>query len=1249
MIAHALRRVLQSERGFFGRENRRPCSTSPLKFPAFSQDSSFFPIMKRTQEKIKDFVEPQVFEAVENYADNLQRALAAYRFTDATSDLLARWLDALADLPRTRGAARALAGLRGVGKSHALAAFAALISMPELRSEVSDAHVATSARRLLNRRYMVARVERGTRASLLEEVGAGLVQAFGGAEADWLGVEPEQMLAVAASRAGETPLVLVIDTAFGREARVRRDDGPALSQLAAATDSTHVFIALALDDDIEGAEGVNAVLAGTYQIDYLDPEHLYRIADLHLFQKNPQARAALHDIYNTLRSAVPGFNWSEPRFTAIYPVHPLIADVASAVRLYAPSFAFLPFAAQAVERATNRPALSLVVLDEVFDRTEHELRRAEDLEKAFNVYDQLATDIASQIPIMQRLHAKLLLKGLFILSLDGRGATARELGAAMLIYDEADPETGVRRTEELLARFASLSPDGALRRGDESEPRYRFNISTSDAFDEALARAVENIAPDSALMKELLRALPRSRFLDWPFMEASAGETQSHTTDFNVMWRGMGRRGALSWQSGEQGPDEALAPEAAPDGFFYDWKMIVQVPDAVRGAEVESSASINQVDAPIKVTWRPSALKPEELEHLRRLIALRTDATLLAEFGETARAAERTHTGLAERVWIRAYMDDGSFVTDGSPRAFNSEARAGHTLSEVLARMLHPLFGARYPQHPVFTETLTETEVARLVGGFFGAASQSEAGIQELARQFCAPLGLAAQRSDAYVLEAGDAVLKQPWIRDVLQMTDEADGAVVPLESVYSRLKDEPYGLQREAQHLILAALVAQRRIELVTATGDRIGRRTLDLKLRWDELSGVARAAALMHSAEELTNWARRLTNATELASIADPLAREAVRAALRSWLEAWRARRVLEKFDALPDEGLTTRAWNLSSSVRKTFGVAADAIEAALDNTISLEEGLQRVADAFADSPDNFQRSTEQLAALSSFTNGLEGRVRAHDYLLLAEPTGRNEIESARRELLRIAEDVHNLFDHDSNLRFDLLWREFQARYAEHYARVHDETVGAAVDRRPVDELLRSPAWREFEALSELSILNTHYSDEGQRLVEAARNLRCSLPVRKLLSERPSCDCMFRLGRAASLKRLPQELQETVEVGLGAARRTLQLMSQSLAGALEHLARSAETEEARERAHSLSESFAAGRLPENFSQWDARLIEEALEVGAASTPVRVARPPLEAYGLTTREDLRARLNQWLDELPDQPAMVEVTNEGAL
>ena len=187
------------------------------------------------------------------------------------------------------------------------------------------------------------------------------------------------------------------------------------------------------------------------------------MADLHLFQKNAQARVALHEIYAQLRAAVPAFNWSEPRFASVYPVHPLVADVAPAVRLYAPSFAFLPFAAAASVRAINRPAPSLIALDEVFDRAEYDLRKAEELKDAFATYDKLATETITQFPIMQRLQAKLVLKGLFILSLDGRGSQASELSAAMLIYDETQPAASIERIEGMLARFSEAAPD-SLRR-----------------------------------------------------------------------------------------------------------------------------------------------------------------------------------------------------------------------------------------------------------------------------------------------------------------------------------------------------------------------------------------------------------------------------------------------------------------------------------------------------------------------------------------------------------------------------------------------------------------------------------------------------------------------------------------------------------------------------------------------------------------------------------------------------------------
>src|SRR5918997_3338364 len=263
--------------------------------------------MKRTQDKIKDLVEPQSFEQIGNYSDDPARALAAYRFTDVTADLLARWLDVLADLSRAGGAALALAGARGVGKSHTLAVFGALAGSERLRSGVSDAHVLTSARRLAGRRYAVVRVERGSRVSLAEEMADAFARVFGGDDAQW-GHDPAGMLAVAASRALDETLVVLIDTAFNRPARVRRDDGPLLGELAVTSRGVNAFVALALDDDIEGADGANVALSGTYRIDYLDPENLYRVVEQFVLRKKPQGRAALRDIYNGLRANVQGFN-----------------------------------------------------------------------------------------------------------------------------------------------------------------------------------------------------------------------------------------------------------------------------------------------------------------------------------------------------------------------------------------------------------------------------------------------------------------------------------------------------------------------------------------------------------------------------------------------------------------------------------------------------------------------------------------------------------------------------------------------------------------------------------------------------------------------------------------------------------------------------------------------------------------------------------------------------------------------------
>jgi hypothetical protein len=1208
--------------------------------------------MKRTQDKIKDLVEPQEFDDVRDFAANPARALAAYRFTDATSDLLARWLDALAALSHGHGAAHALAGMRGVGKSHTLATFGALVAAAERpHTQIADAHVASSTRRLVNRRYQIVRVARGTRPTLRDELVEAFIAAFGGNPASWAG-DPVAWFAQAAERTSRMPatLVILVDTAFGREARVKRDDGPLLSELAVAARDANAFVALALDDDIAGAEGVNVALARTFQIDYLEPEHLYHVANIYVLRKNAPARDALHEIYLSLRQSVPNFNWSEPRFAALYPIHPLIADTAASVRLYAQTFAFLPFAASAARNAVNRPALSLILLDEVFDHSEEDLRRSDDLRDAFGVYDELATKAVAQFPAMQRLQVRLVLKSLFVLSLDGRGATARDLCAALLFQDEQSQQAAIDRVEETLKRLGELAPQRGLTAHAEAEElRYRFQVSAAADFDAALAASSESPAIDGEAIAALLRTLPRVRFEDWPFVD---DEQVTPQAAFEVMWRGSARAGRLVRRAAGGATPVDATGYATGDatGDECEWRLFVRDAGCGEAENISEAATASRPagaegDA-LSVVWQPAEYYAEESSILRRLVALRTDAAL-AEFGETARAAANSLAAQAERIWSRIYVDDGRLLIDGESVAFTPEARAAQSFAPMLADALAPHFAAHFPKHPHFTASATESEIALLIDHLFGGGNIADAAVQQFAETFAVPLGLATRRGDIYIPETGDAVLGQPWVREVLELVDKAGSRVVPLASVHRVLGGRPYGLCRGTQYLVLAALVAQRRIELATAGDDRISRRTLGSSIKWEEVAGVSRAAEIHHNAEELTNWARLLTGDVSLASVADAAARESVRAALAAWLASWRAETVLKEFDALPDAGLTTRAWDLASAVRRTFGAAADAVADALAGSLSLEEGLQRVADVYADSPEQLARATEQLAALRTYTTGIVRRESVRAYLSAAELTSLEVVESARRELLLIADDPHNLFDAARTERFELLWQEFQAHYAQHYADIHARAVGDGCDHAGLDEFTRSAQWRDFEALAGLPFVAPHLWEEARSLVAEVKNARCDLPATLLLAKRPRCACAFRLSRAEQYLNAAPLLAEITERGRAAYRRTLARFYTHLAHALNLLAADAPDGESASPAYALAHRFAEQQSPENFTPADVRLITRALEKTPPAEPWRVHLPGGVVRGLVTREELAARWQQWFDELPYDAALIEIMVEN--
>ena len=204
----------------------------------------------------------------------------------------------------------------------------------------------------------------------------------------------------------------------------------------------------------------------------------------------------------------------------------------------------------------------------------------------------------------------------------------------------------------------------------------------------------------------------------------------------------------------------------------------------------------------------------------------------------------------------------------------------------------------------------------------------------------------------------------------------------------------------------------------------------------------------------------------------------------------------------------------------------------------------------------------------------------------------------------------------------------------------------VGAGGARESLQSLRRSARWREFESLSRLPVVSSQVWRQAEDLLRAASGARCEMPVRKLLEGQPSCVCGFRLAQAAGLEELPQEVEALMERGLAVYRRTLLLLGANIAISLDALARREKDAECAQRARSLAGGFAQGRLPESFTRPDVLLVERALRRMPAPPPVRVAAPNGDD-GLLTRDELRARFEQWLDELPEQPVLIEVVSKA--
>lgn len=1052
--------------------------------------------MKRINEKVKDIVEVRKFVSLQDFTQDPSATLAAYHFTDATAELMVKWLDRIVELQEKKGNAMALAGYRGVGKSHFLATLSAIVSQPELRTKITDSHVASAAQALLRRRYPCIFIRRGTRPTILEELRDGVAAAFG-LDAGSLPERVFDILSLVKARSGDIPFLVLADTAIERGARVTRDDGDLLAEIAEAVKAMNAFIGVALDDDIAGADGSNAAIVRSFNIDYLDQEHLYKVVDSYVFPKNQQLRPILHDVYEYFRAVMPTFRWSEQRFTSLYPLHPVILDVAPFVRLYVHDFALLGFAAEAGERILGRPANSLIALDEVFDSAEAELRKVEDLHEAFSAYDRLNSDVVAKIPVMQRLQAKLILKALLILSLEGQGTTVGEISSGTLIFDESDPKKANKTVEEIIRMFAAAVPEDVRVYADEGrEVRYGLRVSGKDNFNKLLEETAAAVEDKS--VEEVIQRVFHDRFHDSTFVNPD--NTKKFSMECHLHWRGGLRRGRVLWRD--------MRPESTADaqpGLTdpHDWEVVI---DRTK----EEAEAVTAGDLP-RAIWKAAELTADEIAAVKRYHVLLFDQDFRASNSENIRGALHSHAILLERIIGRLFLEDGRLVIDGFDYNFTEEARASVSLGDLLSTMLEPLFETRYPEHPYFLRNLGLGEVSSLVSDLYSGSRQKLSDVQQLAQTFALPLGLVKLIDGVYYPASQEQLLTKDSVKTVEALLDRAGKETVELKKVYNELRKPPYGLVREAQQLLLTAMVAQRMIEFVTSKGDRINQRSLDLKIIWDDIIGLARPQESSYSSKKLGKWVSLITGDKNVGSVVSEAEISLARDAFARWLAQWDETRILARFNDIPEERLNTRIWRSVGNASKTLGAAAAAVRKFLGNTMTLEECLGRISESFVDNTANLESAMIDLETVRIFLEGYAKRETIRNYAILAGTTGVAEIEQTRERLLAAMANFDREPSEENERPIGHLWAKFQRGYSEHFAAAHDSVMHSHQLQAELDDIRKGGDWWLLENLRDL-VGGSSAADDIDRDVS---ELNCTAKTLELLQHRPVCSCRYDIAR--------------------------------------------------------------------------------------------------------------------------------------
>jgi hypothetical protein len=221
------------------------------------------------------------------------------------------------------------------------------------------------------------------------------------------------------------------------------------------------------------------------------------------------------------------------------------------------------------------------------------------------------------------------------------------------------------------------------------------------------------------------------------------------------------------------------------------------------------------------------------------------------------------------------------------------------------------------------------------------------------------------------------------------------------------------------------------------------------------------------------------------------------------------------------------------------------------------------------------------------------------------------------------------------------DNVWQSFHTRFAEYFASKHDTIMKSHHLQEQFDQIMRSNEWWEFENLSHLPIAPQIHYREAKQICQQLKELDCLFSVREMLKTHPFCACSFNLAQINEWEKLPQTLEKTIEKGRHSYRMILLTLKDTLVQIISHFGSRQMDEEYKVAVQHLTEIFQQGTEIPLLNNAELIILQKSFENLPTSILLKTNFPATNDF--VSRADLAAQVNQWLDELPNEPVLMKL------